>query len=126
MFFEFSRENDAEFFPNFVGHLFRGRFVLNRFRSYQLSVKFCRNLQICDLPAHLRDQLKRASASICLNLAEGFGRLSPGDRVRFYKIAFGSIREIQAIFDIGNFSEIQSKELDYLAASVYKLIQNSR
>jgi four helix bundle protein len=46
-------------------------------------------------PVHLQtaDQLRRAVASISANLAEGYSRRTPNDRVRFYSYALGSIRE---------------------------------
>ena len=47
----------------------------------------------------LTDQFKRASASICLNIAEGSGG-SKGEFNQFLKIARRSIRECVAIADI--------------------------
>ncbi len=55
----------------------------------------------------LADQLRRASKSICANLAEGFGRrgLSPADCRRFVVIAIGSADEMRVwlryAFDLG-------------------------
>lgn len=48
----------------------------------------------------LRDQLERASASLCLNLAEGCGRRARRDRLHFFSIAQGSAMECAAAFDI--------------------------
>ena len=48
----------------------------------------------------LRDQLERASASICLNLAEGCGRRARRDRLHFFSIAQGSAMECAAAIDI--------------------------
>jgi four helix bundle protein len=45
-------------------------------------------------------QLKRASLSIPLNIAEGTGRNTKADRKNFYVIARGSAFECAAIFDI--------------------------
>ena len=41
----------------------------------------------------LCQQIRRAASSISLNIAEGCGRLSPKEKVRFIEIAFGSLRE---------------------------------
>jgi four helix bundle protein len=48
----------------------------------------------------LRDQLKRASMSIPLNIAESCGKRSAPDRARFLSIARGSALECGAILDV--------------------------
>lgn len=48
----------------------------------------------------LRDQLRRASASIPLNLAEGAGEFSPSEKARFYRMARRSAAESAAILDL--------------------------
>jgi len=48
----------------------------------------------------LRDQLRRASASILLNIAEGASRQMPSDKRRFYAIARGSLGEVGAALDL--------------------------
>ena len=48
----------------------------------------------------LRDQLERASASTCLNLAEGCGRRARRERLHFFAIAQGSAMECAAAIDI--------------------------
>ena len=45
-------------------------------------------------------QLRRASLSIPLNIAEGFGRRTRREFARFLAIAEGSLREVQTLFEI--------------------------
>ena len=47
----------------------------------------------------LKDQFRRASISIPLNIAEASGKVSPSDRGRFFAIARGSAMECAAILD---------------------------
>ena len=96
--------------------------MLKNFRTYGLSVKFYRAAQKLNLPNYLKDQLNRASSSICLNLSEGYGRVTLKDKRRFYRTAMGSLRECQAILDISNISDQEIIDLsDYLGACLYKL-----
>ena len=56
-----------------------------------------------DIPkgySSLADQLKRASWSIPLNIAEGCGKRGIKDKKRFFAIARGSAMECAAIFDV--------------------------
>jgi four helix bundle protein len=104
--------------------LFFGGFLyMKYFRSYTLSFDFYRSIKCVQLPCHLKDQLRRASSSVCLNLAEGSGKRTRADQNRFFFIALGSAREIQAIFDITSevFSAVQKDKLDHLCAGIYKL-----
>ena len=97
---------------------------MRNFRTYKLAVEFYRLSQTVCLPRHLRDQLARASSSIVLNLAEGSGRNSRDDQRRFYSIAFGSVRECQAILDLApNRKTAAGSTLDSLAAHTFKLIK---
>jgi len=99
---------------------------MKTFRSYQLALSFYKQCRTLDLPYHLKDQLQRAASSIALNLAEGSGKRTPADQKRFYQIAFGSLRECQAVLDL---AETDSAALidcaDHLGASVYKLIKGT-
>lgn len=46
------------------------------------------------------DQMRRAAISIHANLAEGEGRATKPDRVRFFQIAWASLRELEAHADL--------------------------
>jgi four helix bundle protein len=48
----------------------------------------------------LRDQLRRASTSIPLNIAEASGKTGVADRANFHAIARGSALECAAILDV--------------------------
>lgn len=50
--------------------------------------------------AIVRDQLRRASSSCVLNIAEGAGRRSRAQKRHFYGIARGSAMECAAIIDV--------------------------
>ncbi|MBQ6759920.1 MAG: four helix bundle protein [Prevotella sp.] len=52
-------------------------------------------------------QIRRASTSIPINIAEGFGRFSSKEKARFIEIAFGSLTEISCELEL-------SYELGYI------------
>ncbi len=57
----------------------------------------------------LTSQLRRASVSISSNIAEGFGRYSYKEKLRFYYLAHGSLTEVKNLLLI-------SKGLSYSTA----------
>ena len=50
--------------------------------------------------AYLADQLRRASTSIVLNIAEGAGEFSGDEKARFYRMAKRSSTECAAVLDV--------------------------
>ena len=95
---------------------------MKQFRTYQLALdlyKACKDLKI---PYYLKDQLQRASSSIVLNLAEGSAKPTQKDRMKFYAIAFGSTREVQAIIAMEPAKLAGIHDLaDHVGACLYKL-----
>lgn len=63
----------------------------------------------------LTNQLRRASASIPANIAEGMGKRSYADRARFYYNARGSAYEVESFL-------IVSKELNILTGEDFEKI----
>ena len=73
-------------------------FLFEKLRVYQQSLQFADEIRILlSKPASgngaLADQLRRASMSIPLNLAEGSGRWHSKDKKQFFWIARGSVNE---------------------------------
>ena len=95
------------------------------FRTYELAVRFYRETRALVLPRHLKDQFDRAASSIALNLNEGSAKSSRPDRLRFYEIAFGSIRECQAILRLVGKPATEA-QLDTLARHGFNLCRALR
>ena len=72
----------------------------------------------------LGDQVRRAAVSITANLAEGSGRQSLREKIRFIEIAFGSMTEVfcelQTACDLGY---IRNDELDALRPQFTEIAQ---
>jgi four helix bundle protein len=101
--------------------------MLNQFRTYQISLEFYKSCSDLKLPRHLKDQLVRASSSIALNLAEGSAKPTKKDQMKFYFIAFGSLRECQAILSLsGKTSSTLLDQADHLGASLYTKAEFSK
>ena len=82
---------------------FENLFVYQSARD--LNIQFMELLNRDSLDRTTGDQLRRASLSIMLNIAEGSGRFTNRDRRRFYIIARGSVFECVAIIDFLNVSQ---------------------
>ena len=56
----------------------------------------------------LRDQIRGAAVSVPSNIAEGDARAGDKESIRFFRIALGSIAELETQLDI-------AREIDYLS-----------
>ena len=73
-----------------------------------------------------KDQILRACLSISNNIAEGFGRYSPKEFIRYLNIAKGSNDEVQSMILIGKelkfFKEENVRFLFILTVEINKMI----
>lgn len=88
-------------------------------KSHQLTLAMYR--VTTGFPKHelygLTSQIRRATASIPANIAEGCGRGSDPDFARILQIAFGSACEVE-------YHLILSRDLSLLAAETYSALQS--
>ena len=71
---------------------------------------------------NLVQQIRRASLSVSLNIAEGSSRKSEKERYRFFEISRGSIIEIDAALDLcENLNYCQKSKLDNLGKLMVKI-----
>lgn len=71
-------------------------------------------------------QIRRAASSVTANIAEGYGRFHPKDRIKFYLHARGSSAEVQnhliLAHDLGYISKGDFNELKMISFEGYKII----
>lgn len=80
----------------------------------------------------ITSQIRRASVSVVLNIAEGYGRKSKDDFKRFLRISLGSANETETLLllskDLGYIENKKCEELveqyNILGKKIYKLIEN--
>lgn len=95
---------------------------------YQASIQFLSlaTVLIKNIPrgnSEIKDQFKRASLSIVLNISEGYGKTSTDDRSKYYDISKGPSHESAAILDVFKILKIISEE-DYCQGKnlLYKIV----
>src|SRR4051812_45916991 len=97
-----------------------GSFEFQNWPVYESALDFvAQAYRLCsDLPKDsatgLRDQLRRASQSIPLNIAEGCSRYTSKDKANFFRIARGSVFECVAILDVAKKLELADRDLGEL------------
>jgi four helix bundle protein len=89
-------------------------------KSHKLTLLIYKTVSLfpSDEKYGLISQIKRASASIPTNIAEGCGRESDKDFARFLQIAMGSASEVEYLV-------ILSKDLNYLDTETSNLLIES-
>lgn len=95
--------------------------MIQNFQAYDLAVQLYQHCERLKAKSYFKDQLHRASLSIVLNLAEGSGKPTPQEQRRFHSIAFGSLRETQALLDLHGNPEAKAKA-HRLGGMVYRLV----
>lgn len=81
---------------------------------YELLKKFPKEEQYA-----LCDQLRRSVISVPSNIAEGMGRYSTKEQVRFLEIAFGSLMEVSAQMDVAcDLAYVTNEDLKSIDARV--------
>jgi four helix bundle protein len=93
------------------------------FRVLEAAIVFANLVKALKVEsASLRKQLTRAADSTALLLAEGEGRETWLDKLRFFTSARGSHREAQTALRLGRVQDATVVDLaDYLGAGIYKL-----
>jgi four helix bundle protein len=75
----------------------------HQLRAYGTAVEFLRAVRDAELrDRELRTQALRAAKSVCLNLAEGAGRVTRADKARAYTVARGELVEAIAAVEIAH------------------------
>jgi four helix bundle protein len=74
----------------------------------------------------LTSQLRRAVVSVTSNIAEGFNRFSPKEKIHFYSIALGSVSEVHSQLmlakDLRYISEINFKAAEEQIEIIHKAL----
>ncbi|MFC1771183.1 four helix bundle protein [Candidatus Margulisiibacteriota bacterium] len=103
----------------FMKHEFQSLPVYIKAKEFYQALKKDVLTKVTD--RYVKDQLARASLSIVLNIAEGYGRFHKADKKNFYINARASVNECVACLDIVFDSEIPEEHLE-MASELGKMI----
>lgn len=100
--------------------------MLKNFRTFMISVEFYQLCKKLKIDRDQYDQIKRASASICRNLGEGYGKPTFNDQRKFYFIALTSLRECESIILMEMITDAKIlTTMDNLGGSLFKLCNSN-
>jgi four helix bundle protein len=86
-------------------------------KAYEISRKFPK-----DEVYGLTQQLRRCAVSVPSNIAEGYGRKSTNDYLRFLQIAIGSLYEMQTQMEIAlNLGYVGQNEFNSLSEDAMEI-----
>lgn len=96
--------------------------MLERFKAFQKAEELYKRSKRLKLPDFLKNQLLRASSSVALNLAEGYGKKTDPDRRRYFTNALGSLRECEAVLRMEDQNDPELRDcVDQLGAMIYTM-----
>ena len=93
-------------------------------KSYALCLQIYKNTGIFpnDEKYGLTSQIRRSAVSIPSNIAEGYGRKTTADYIRFLYIAYGSLCELETqIMLAGDLTYIETGKLDNLLSNISEI-----
>jgi four helix bundle protein len=84
------------------------QFRFEKLEAWQLAIEFCDSVYVAtkrfpeDERYGLTSQLRRAAVSIPANIAEGSGRTSDKDNLRFVDVTYGSLMEVVSHVEVAH------------------------
>ena len=97
---------------------------MKNFRALNLAIKQYQDIKKLKLKGEVRNQVERASLSVCLNLTEGNAKLTIKERRRLFNIAYASCQETLTLLQIIN-NTILYAQANHLCAMIYLLQKNT-